>query len=937
MGSSSSKKQATGRRYSFDLHMGLGLPLDEICEIQASDKSAWKGSITTNGQIRINAPELFGGDKGEGGLDGTLDVMFGDEDQVPVSKLTAMLSQLGGIVAGFRGQTTAFYSGLVTSNNPYPKPWKFLRRGGNRLWSPDSAWYPEKQFIWLADGQVKAMNPVHMLYLIYTGKRFRRRPRALMDDAAWRVAADTIYAEGLGLCLEWKRSDSFKTFRDTVLSHISAEVYLDRRKALISIRLLRDDYNIDDLPLFDEDRGLLDITRDESSSNDSSSVPSIMVVKYVDAIDGKTKQVKAVNSAVAARDGGQTAQVKDYPGAPTGDIAGRLCVRDMRLATSGLKRFKVILDRRGRYLTPGAPFRVRSIRRGIGEIVLRVGRFEDGTLTDGRVTVTALQDVFSLPATSYVAVPPAGWAPPDRTPHAVVARRVFELPYFTLAGSIDPANLQQLDSTETFAAAVAAAPTSMSLSYDLTDRVGSSGDFIVRTTGDWCPTGLLTGALAKESGPSSAMVSSYARLDEVVVGSAAMIDDEVVRVDAVNYDTGALTLARGCADTVPVEHAASSRIWFFDGFEAVDETAYTQGVSLQLRMLTRTSQGVLDPALAGTDTLSTQGRQGRPYPPGQFKIAGSYYPAAVNGSFLVTWSHRDRSGQADQVIDTTIGNIGPQSGTTYTVRVRRADTGALLTEQTGLTGTTSNPISLTYTGNVDIQLFAVVGGVSSLFMHSHRVAYTPPIVQSVLLLNMEGTDGSTTFVDAKGHAMTAAGNAHITTSSPFGTSSAILDGSGDWIETAGVSDFVFGTGPFTVEAWINTSAVKEQALIDFFTSAASGWQLELNSSGRLVWYRNATVLTGATNLFGAGWRHVAITRDESSVLRCFAHGVLDGSVVDSANYATLTSKLAIGAQVASRNASYDFNGCIGPVRITKNKAWYNASFTPPTGPFSTDS
>ncbi|MDF5922588.1 hypothetical protein P4133_35060 [Pseudomonas aeruginosa] len=63
-------------------------------------------------------PSLFGGDKGEGGLDGTLDVLFGDEDQGVLPRLAAML---GGLVPAFRGVTTWFYSGLVTSSEPVPE------------------------------------------------------------------------------------------------------------------------------------------------------------------------------------------------------------------------------------------------------------------------------------------------------------------------------------------------------------------------------------------------------------------------------------------------------------------------------------------------------------------------------------------------------------------------------------------------------------------------------------------------------------------------------------------------------------------------------------------------------------------------------------------------------------------------------------------------
>ncbi|HCL3227379.1 TPA: hypothetical protein N2A18_006650, partial [Pseudomonas aeruginosa] len=176
------KAQTVGFRYYFDIHFALGKKVDEVCAIRASGKTAWKGSITSNGQVRINAPELFGGDKGEGGLDGTLDVLFGEEDQGVLPRLAAML---GGLVPAFRGVTTCFYSGLVTAMNPYPKTWEILRRGGNRLWD-GNPWYPEKQFIWLADGQIKAMNPAHILYLVYTGRDFRGLARTRMDEASWR-------------------------------------------------------------------------------------------------------------------------------------------------------------------------------------------------------------------------------------------------------------------------------------------------------------------------------------------------------------------------------------------------------------------------------------------------------------------------------------------------------------------------------------------------------------------------------------------------------------------------------------------------------------------------------------------------------------------------------------------------------------------------------
>ncbi|WP_442962600.1 DNA-binding protein [Pseudomonas nitroreducens] len=57
--------------------------------------------------------------KGEGGLDGTLDLMFGEEDQELGSIPAKLRAMLGGLVPAFRGISTGFYSGLITAMNPY--------------------------------------------------------------------------------------------------------------------------------------------------------------------------------------------------------------------------------------------------------------------------------------------------------------------------------------------------------------------------------------------------------------------------------------------------------------------------------------------------------------------------------------------------------------------------------------------------------------------------------------------------------------------------------------------------------------------------------------------------------------------------------------------------------------------------------------------------
>lgn len=713
---SKSKAQTVGFRYSFDLHFAIGKAIDELMAIRASGKTAWQGSVTSSQTIYIDAPDLFGGDKGEGGIQGNLDVMFGDEGQVVNPRLAAAL---GGLVPAFRGFVGGFFSGLVTSINPYPKPWEFLRRRALNGWD-GPVWYPETCVISLAGGQVKAMNPAHILYETYTNRDWGRGlDRARMDDAAWRAAALALYNEGFGLCLEWKRSTPLGEFRDQVCDHIGAYVGPDRRTGLISIRLIRDDYNVATLPLYDEDSGLLSIEEDESPS--SLVAPSQLIVKYDDAITGETRSTRAVNLAIAQAQGGPSVETVEYPGIPTDDLAGRVAARDMRVKGSNLRRFKVKLDRRGWKEAPGTVFRVRSLKRGIAEIVLRAGRIEDGTLSSGAITITALQDVFGLPASNFIPVPPSAWVPPDTTPKVIATRRLLEVPYRELAGRIDPANLALLDLTSGWLVALGMRPSGLSQSFTLTTRPGSSGAFTTRENGDWCPTALLAGELGWTG--TSAVLVNGADLEDIAVGMAALIDEEIVRVDAFNPVTSILTLARGCADTVPAKHAPGARIWFYEDANADDPTEYSTGVTVQAKLLSNTSSGQLDPALVSIDSLTLQGRQGRPYPPGQLKIQGESYPDVAEGTVVITWAHRDRLIQADQLIGTSEGDIGPESGVTYIARLRRADTNAILAELTGIAGTTA-AVGASYNGLVVVELLASRDGLESWQAHRHTLTYT---------------------------------------------------------------------------------------------------------------------------------------------------------------------------------------------------------------------
>ena len=173
-------------------------------------------------------------------------------------------------------------------------------------------------------------------------------------------------------------------------------------------------------------------------------------------------------------------------------------------------------------------------------------------------------------------------------------------------------DVEQIDRTTAFVAGVAAKSTPASFSYALQTRVGG-GDFSDRDVDSYTPTAVLAASAGRLA--TTISVVDGEDLDLVRPGSAALIDDEIVRVDSINLSSGLITISRGCIDTVPAPHAKASRVWFYEDAYSSDGTPYGPGTTVQARMLSQTSGGTLDPAQAQVDSLPTNKRITRPYPP----------------------------------------------------------------------------------------------------------------------------------------------------------------------------------------------------------------------------------------------------------------------------------------------------------------------------------
>jgi hypothetical protein len=724
-------RQTLGYRYNLGWEAGLCYGPGVSCKkITYDDKEIFAGTL--NGipsTATILQENLFGGEgeDGEGGINWILDFYSGDASQ-PVnpymlSRVTPYPAHRRVSYVVSRGPSSGVIrdgSGKYVSGTGYIGKTAGLRDIAFYLERLPNAVNPSKAVIG------SDVNPIEVIYewitnRIYGGKIASSR----IDSAAFIAASNTLHAEGFGVSVNWGEQGGVEEVLQQMMETIDGALYMDYATGLITIRLVRNDYNPATIRSFGPD----DIVEFESFSRGSwEDTANQLDYTFVSRADDYKSMPDSVHELANFNFRGvPEVAKKDYNFIYERTLAQKAALRDMRIMALPLARGRVRLNRSGSLMYPSEPFKITWPKLGLDNKIFRAANIDYGSLRDGRVSVDIIEDQFTFGEAVYTVINPSGWVNPVGAAQAATLVKVLEQPrFFHASDAHRPLSL-------------VAAATGAHLGYDVQASTDGGANYaLIESNAVFTPVGQLVAAYGQLT--SDYDLTGFEITD--VQGVSAVFDvvpDEVRQGGGIIYfeDTGELaafedisyssvtgryTVAkvwRGILDTPPTAHASGSRVWFVGFGSGRSEAVYANATALKLKHPTRTLGGELSLAAATAQDLTIAQRALKPYPPANFRVDGSYTGTTHTGDVELTWNRRNRLTQAE-VLKQSAADQALEAGASFTLKIYN-QSNTLIRTETGLTGTSYTYTQATETADnggslaasLKFELYAVSGGLES--------------------------------------------------------------------------------------------------------------------------------------------------------------------------------------------------------------------------------
>jgi hypothetical protein len=419
----SSETVITHYRYFVGMHFALCLgPVDSLEGVWNNEKNVYSSTLATDTSFGINRPNHYGGEEhGSGGLVGTCDFYRGTLTSTVNSYLDGKISDP---LPAYRGICHVVWRRGWIGNSNNVAPWFFEVK---RI--PDGL--NLESVIGAGGSQPTAgdCNPMNVLYEILTDTDWGLSiDSSDIDTSNFQDAAETLHDEGNGFSMVVDNATQLTDIIDEIQRQIDGSLYFDRGQGQWRVRLARDDYTVGTLTTLDE-TNILELK--EFTRQTWEETTNQVRVSYVDRDKDYNETYAFAQDPANMEIQGATVQSDvRYPGVRGATLANTLAWRDLKAMSYPLAKCKITVNRGMWNAAPGSLFKFSWNRLGIADLVMRVSKINYGAPGDSKITIDAIQDIFSTETAVYGDPTGTGWDEPTNAPaFATVGNTlIFEAP-----------------------------------------------------------------------------------------------------------------------------------------------------------------------------------------------------------------------------------------------------------------------------------------------------------------------------------------------------------------------------------------------------------------------------------------------------------------------------------------------------------------------------
>lgn len=677
----SSKRITVGFRYFVGMQLGLVAKATVMHKIWYDERELWSGTAAhadAGTAVTLNLPEFLGGKEKGGGIIGTFRFYGG-----------SLTQQVNTYLATFQTPCPAYrWTSMVVMENVEVGEISILSGFGFQL-----SYYPNPLGLSAGNNGIGVdLNPMSILVDLLTNKDygFGLSLADDIDSASFTTAAVTLASEANGMSFKWTQNESVETIIQTINRQADGVMRYNPQTGKWEYKLVRDDYVVANLHLFNEDN-IIELTNYSRASWDETINQVQINYSQLDSLE-EPSPAMADDRSNFVRQGRSKIQSSTFPGVYSATLAAKIAGRELFKGAFPLATVEIIVNRDGWDLLPGDTFRLSWPELGIDQQVYRIASIGFGDDTSLEIQINAIEDIFKLSAAIFSTPPASMYTPIAGAPLQIVTQHAIDTPY--LFSKLD--ELTTNPGTAHKPLSMAAAPQNNSQNYTLYARPGSS-PYIPESTADFLPTGTLSAALIEttvdtitsmviNSVSRAALISTAALTGAEIKASKnnliliqhATLESEFMAYEDASVSGTTVTLTnvhRAVLDTLATAHPINARVWFLTGVTipgpGTTLTEYTSAAVVNTQMENNTQLGVGTKSAALTVTM--RNRVNRPYPGRNFKVNSVRYPLiaqSLGAAILFSFDHGART-ENDLWFqdDSVVGSSTKESGYEYVMRI----------------------------------------------------------------------------------------------------------------------------------------------------------------------------------------------------------------------------------------------------------------------------